>query len=187
MKLNLKKFALAAVIAAVCSCPSLFANGLDNKNAIGMYIIGAETPVGGIQYERRFTDIFSTKFGTYIYYSNSDNYIGTPVTFNFTVQPDFTLFETSWKEKVCSRLFAFGLVGYEYDLIRDSHWDDTLGKTVTENAKNRHSLIAGAGFGFDFIFFGHLSVPIQFGFMGTINDTDPNVGLGAGIAIRYSW
>ena len=60
-------------------------------------------------------------------------------------------------------------------------------KEVTENAKNRHSLIAGAGFGFDFIFFGHLSVPIQFGFMGNINGTDPNVGFCAGTAIRYSW
>ncbi len=186
MRFNLKKFAVAAVIAAVCSCPALFANGLDNRNAIGMYIIGAETPIGGIQYERRFTDLFATKFGTYIYYSSPNN-TDTPIECNFTVEPNFTLFETAWKDKVCSRLFAFGLLGYDYAKKNETHWDDTVYKRVVDSTKNQHSFIAGAGFGFDFTFFGHLSVPIEFGFMGTLNDTEPNVGFCAGIAVRYSW
>ena len=186
MKLNIKKLAMAAIIAVTCSCPSLFASGLDNKNAVGMYIIGSETPIGGIQYERRFTDLFSTKFGTYVYYTKPDK-SDTPIEFNFTVEPDFTLFETSWKDKVCSRLFAYGLAGYDYALINETHWDDHTYKWVVDSKKNRHSLIAGAGFGFDFTFFGHLSIPLQFGFMGTLNDTDPNIGFCAGIAVRYAW
>ncbi|MBO4534056.1 MAG: hypothetical protein J5726_10245 [Treponema sp.] len=186
MKLNIKKLAVAAIIALSCACPSLFANGLDNRNAIGMYVIGSETPIGGIQYERRFTDLFSTKFGTYIYYSKADN-SDSPVEFNFTVEPDFTLFETSWKDKVCSRLFAYGLAGYDYTLRTTSHWDSATSDIVIDSKRNQHTLIAGAGFGFDFTFFDHLSIPLQFGFMGTLNDTDPNIGFCAGIAVRYAW
>lgn len=186
MKNNLKKLILAGLFTIVCASGTAFANGLDNKNAIGMYIIGAETPIGGIQYERRFTDLFATKFGTYIYYSSPNN-TDTPIECNFTVEPNFTLFETAWKDKVCSRLFAFGLLGYDYAKKNETHWDDTVYKRVVDSTKNQHSFIAGAGFGFDFTFFGHLSVPIQFGFMGNINGTDPNVGFCAGTAIRYSW
>ena len=181
----MKKIILTLTVLLTLTA-GLFANGLENKNAIGMYIIGSETPVGGIQYERRFTDIFSSKFGTYLSYSNVEN-SGTPIEFNFTVEPVFTLFETTWKDKVCSRLFAYGLAGYDYTMKNESHWDDITYKRVVDSTKHQHSLIAGAGFGFDFIFFGHLSVPIQFGFMGNLNDSDSNIGFCAGIAVRYSW
>ena len=46
--------------------------------------------------------------------------------------------------------------------------------------------VASLGFGFDFTFFGHLSIPVQFGFMGTFPD-DPQVGFCGGIALRYTW
>ena len=185
MKKLLKRLLAAAVL--ICSVTLAFADALDNKNAIGIYVIGSERPVGGIQYERRFTDLFSTKFGTYALVRNqSDYYNDTPIDFNFVLEPDFKLFETSWNGKVCSRLFAFGLLGYEFSEKSYYHYDETIHTNIYDKTSYEHGLIVGAGFGFDFIFFGHLSVPIQFGFTGTI-DKDPFVGFGGGIALRYSW
>ncbi len=165
-----------------------FANGLENKNAIGMYVIGAENSVGGLQYERRFTDIISVKFGTFAMYRSNTYYNnGNEANFNFIVEPDFTLYETCWGDKVSSRLFAFGLAGYDFTKQIDSIWDPDTGKKLGEETKYINSAIAAAGFGFDFIFFGHLSIPVQFGFMGRINTEEPNAGFCAGIGMRYSW
>ena len=185
MKKLIKTIMLIGLLAGLGT--SVFAEALDNKNAIGMYVIGSERPVGGIQYERRFTDIFSTKFGTYALIRNRDYYSGTPIEFNFTLEPDFSLYETSWNDKVSSRLFAFGLVGYDFAQNVNSVYDEVADKYVDKDTTYTHSLIAGAGFGFEFIFFDHLSVPLQFGFTGTLNTEDPFLGFGAGISIRYSW
>ena len=185
MKKLLKSILLVSLFT--CLGTSVFAEALDNKNAIGMYVIGSECPVGGIQYERRFTNVFSTKFGTYALVRNKEYYGGTPLEFNFVVEPDFTLYQTSWNNKVSSRLFAFGLAGYDFTQKSNGHYDDTLSRYVQDQVTNTHSLIAGAGFGFEFIFFGHLSVPLQFGFTGTLNQDDPFLGFGGGIAVRYSW
>ena len=162
----------------------LFANGLENQNAIGMYVIGADQSVGGIQYERRFSDLFSTKFGVFAFYN--DTTYSDPFNMNFTVETDFTLFENNWKDKICSRLFAYGLVGYAARMERT--WDYSVGGDGESKKieKFHNNAVASAGFGFDFIFFDHLSVPIQFGFMGTFPD-DPQVGFCGGIGLRYSW
>ena len=185
MKKLLKR--IIAVTVLICTAAVAFADALNNKNAIGIYIIGSERAVGGIQYERRFTDVISTKFGTYALVRNKSDYFSdTPIDFNFVVEPDIKLFETTWNGKVCSRLFAFGLLGYEFSEKSSYHYDEGVHEYIYDKSSIEHGLIVGAGFGFDFIFFDHLSVPIQFGFTGTI-DKDPFVGFGGGIALRYSW
>ena len=161
---------------------SMFANGLENENAIGMFIIGADQPVGGLQYEHRFSNLFSTKMGVFAFYNN-DAY-ADPYNMNFTVETDFTLFENNWKDKICSRLFAYGLVGYAGKMERHYEYTESNGEKKSQQMHN--NAVASAGFGFDFIFFDHLSVPIQFGFLGTFPD-DPQVGFCAGIGIRYTW
>ena len=174
---------IITVAAFLMLTTGLFANGLENKNAIGMYILGSESAVGGIQYERRFTDLLSTKFGAYAVYHNDSNY--DPFNCSFTVETDFKLYETNWRDKVASRLFAYALAGYmgsivyEYDYTNEN--PDSTKKKVTSN-----DAVTSIGFGFDFIFFDHLSVPIQFGFMGTFPD-NPNVAFCGGIALRYTW
>ena len=185
----MKKTIQTIIIAGILLCMGsfAFADALDNKNAIGMYVIGSERPVGGIQYERRFTDLISTKFGTYALIRDKNYYNTTPVEFNFVVEPDFCLYQTSWNDKVSSRLFAFGMIGYDYQQNVSYHYDRTLDEQVADPKTDKDSLIVGAGFGFDFIFFGHLSVPLQFGFTGTLEPEDPFLGFGGGIAIRYSW
>ena len=161
---------------------SVFANGLENKNAIGMFIIGADQPVGGLQYEHRFSSLFSTKAGVFAFYNNKT--YSDPYNINITVETDFTLYENNWKDKICSRLFAYGLVGYEGKMERTWEYGDPFGEKSTDTMHN--NAVASAGFGFDFIFFDHLSVPVQFGFLGTFPD-NPQVGFCGGIALRYTW
>lgn len=181
MKHTLKRLVILGILASSISL--LFANGLENKNAIGIYVIGAENPIGGIQYERHFTDLISEKFGVYAFYNNND-YTSNPFEFNVTAETDFKLYETNWKDKVASRLFAFAMLGYDIKIERETHYAEPEGSYSEKKVIN--NALAAVGFGFDFIFFDHLSVPVQFGFMGTFPDT-PNIGFCGGIALRYSW
>ena len=180
MKNNIKKLILSGVFALICAGTGAFASGLDNRDAVGVYVLGAEKPVGGIQYEHRYTDFISNKFGAFIFYNN-DSY-SDPLDMNFTVETDFTLFSSEWKDKIASRLFAYALAGYTatlergYDYIND----------VPKKEKFHSNAVASLGFGFDFTFFGHLSVPVQFGFMGTFPQ-DTQVGFCGGIGLRYAW
>ncbi len=176
----MKKLIIAATLVFALA-GSLFANGLDNKNAIGMYVIGGENAVGGIQYERRFSDLFSTKFGVFAFYNDSG--YSDPFNASFTVEGDFTLFENTWRDKISSRLFAYGMMGYTGTYERSYEYAEPESKKIE---KMHNNALASVGFGFDFIFFDHLSVPIQFGFMGTFPD-DPQVGFCGGIALRYTW
>lgn len=176
----MKKLIIAATLVLALA-GSLFANGLDNNNAIGMYVIGGENAVGGIQYERRFSDLFSTKFGVFAFYNDSG--YSDPFNASFTVEGDFTLFENTWRDKISSRLFAYGMMGYTGTYERSYEYAEPESKKIE---KMHNNALASVGFGFDFIFFDHLSVPIQFGFMGTFPD-DPQVGFCGGIALRYTW
>ena len=171
---------LISITAIFMLATGLFANGLDNKNAIGMYVLAGNTTVGGIQYEHRFSSFIGTKFGAFAFYDD-DGYTD-PFNMNLTVHTDFTLYETDWRDKICSRLFAYALAGYDARIARTYDYENDKKKTETfvSNA------IASAGFGFDFIFFDHLSVPVQFGFMGTFPN-EPKVGFCGGIGVRYSW
>ncbi len=176
----MKKLIIAATLVLALA-GSLFANGLDNQNAIGMYVLGGENSVGGIQYERRFSDFFSTKVGVFAFYNDKSN--SDPFNANVTVEGDFTLYENDWRDKISSRLFAYGMVGYVG--VYERTWD--YGEPESKKIEKMHNnALASVGFGFDFIFFDHLSVPIQFGFMGTFPD-DPQVGFCGGIALRYTW
>ena len=171
---------LLTIAAVFMLTGGLFANGLENKNAIGVYVLGSEQAVGGIQYERRFSDLISTKFGVFAFYNN-DSY-SDPFDLNLTVETDFTLFENNWRDKICSRLFAYAMLGYIANIERGYDYVNAVQKTE----KFHNNAMASLGFGFDFIFFEHLSVPIQFGFQGTFPD-DTQVGFCGGIALRYTW
>ena len=180
MKLIMRKLILTAVFAIICGTTSVFADALENKNAVGAYFLAADHEVGGLQYERRFSDLVSTKFGVFAFY-NQDTY-SDPFKMNITAETDFTLYANNWREKIASRLFAYGMVGYESYIERVYDYEHDAKKSE----KMHNNALASVGFGFDFMFFDHLSVPIQFGFMGTFPD-DTQVGFCGGIGIRYTW
>ena len=188
MKLTIKKLLMTALLFGMGT--GLFAEALDNNNAIGMYVLFSKDSIGGLQYERRFGDVVSTKFGTFASVNNGATYYygsNTSVEVNFVVEPDFCLYKTSWNDKVSSRLFAFGLLGYDFMNSTDRVYADENDTTGHLEESQVHSALAGFGFGFDFIFFDHLSIPIQFGYMGRINTDNPNFGFCCGISLRYSW
>lgn len=177
---------LVTLTVLITIATGLFANGLENQNAIGVFVLGTDDQtVGGIQYERRFSDLFSTKLGVFAFYN--DKTYSDPFSMNVTLESDFTLFENNWKDKIGSRLFAYGMVGYIGRMERSYEYVDGSSSYQSKQIEKMHNnMTASLGFGFDFIFFEHLSVPIQFGFMGTFPD-DPQLGFCGGVGLRYSW
>lgn len=181
MNKSVKKIIILGIFALCFS--KIFASGLDKKNSIGIYVIGAEQTIGGIQYEHRFSDIISEKFGIYAFYTN-DDYSTTPLDITFTAQTDFTLYKADWNRCISSRLFAYILGGYNGKIVQTYEYTETA--TTLASSEFQNNAIASAGFGFDFIFFDHLSVPIQFGFMADF-PYSPHIGFCGGAALRYSW
>jgi len=186
---KLFKILLAAVLLSSFGFSAFaeeeFESGSKNRNAIGVYGIGAETSLYGIQYERRFTDFISGKVGTYVFYNNNE-YSTYPFQYQLTTEVDFTLYEEDWFKNCSSRLFAYTLIGSVGDIFRDSNYNSERGETTYEPPVFRPDFVASVGFGFDFIFFKHLSVPFQFGFIGSLPNTK-SIGFCGGTGLRYSW
>jgi len=184
MKKTLKILVAVAMLFGI-GLSSLAAEGLENRNAIGVYVIGSETPFGGIQYERRVTDLISFKVNTYIYYDGGEN-ASNPLDYNIIGECDFTLYETDWFENSGSRLFAYVLAGHTGSTSKEYVYDSVNGTGGYTNPVFTPNAVVSAGFGFDFIFFKHLSIPCQFGFIGNFPN-DASAGFCAGTGLRYSW
>ena len=181
MNKSIKRIIIVSVFAICFS--KLFASGIDKKNSIGIYFIIADNSIGGIQYEHRFSDIVSEKFGIYAFY-NDTYFQSTPLDMTFTAQTDFALYQADWNRCIASRLFAYVLAGYNGKIIRNYDYTGNEKKLIFEDFQ--HNAILSTGFGFDFIFFEHLSIPIQFGFMANF-PYDSKIGFCGGSALRYSW
>ncbi len=160
-----------------------------NKNAIGVYVLGASQPIGGIQYERRFNDLLSAKFNSYINYNKHNE--SNPLDYNLIGEVDFTVFEEAWNEKhwknnVTSRLYIYLLGGHKGTLSGDYYYDEDSGSYIDEPAKYHAATVLSAGFGFDFVLFDHLSMPVQFGYIGQF-PYETEAGFCVGTGVRYSW
>ena len=181
-----KIFKRTIILCIFTLCLSkVFASGLDKKNAIGVYVIAAADTIGGIQYEHRFSDLISEKFGIYALY-NTETYTTNPLDITFTAQTDFTLYAADWNSVISSRLYAYGLAGYNGRITREYKYDEATYDSTIVSEELQNNAIASAGFGFDFIFFDHLSVPVQFGFMANF-PYSPHIGFCGGTALRYCW
>ena len=159
-----------------------FAGGLDNKNGIGTYVFMADRPFGGLQYERRVGDSNSVglKFGLFAYYDNDST--TEPLNMSFTMEVDYSLFETTYKDKICSRLFLYALAGYQGGI--DRKWDYVNEAPKEETFYN--NALTSLGVGFDFIFMDHLSVPLQLGMVG-IFPYQTKIGFTVCLGVRYVW
>ena len=162
-------------------------SGLAFKNAIGAYFLwNYKSPVGGIQYDRWFTDLFGTKFNFYIFYDPSENSIWNHIM-DYTVSTEFTLklYETAFNDEFASRLFAFCMIGHrgyiERSYVRDDYSNNYVFKELYTPI-----VLTSIGFGFDFIFAEHLSLPIQIGFMCSFPN-DKYAALCIGTGIRYTF
>lgn len=153
------------------STTAAFANPLENKQAVGVYYILSENPIGGLQYEYRFNNLISTKVDVFMYY---DGKYREALNYNGNIELDITMDESMWKERYSSRLYAYILAGHTGNLY------------FGETPHQQYDAVLSAGFGFDFTLFDHLSIPIQFGFLGTFPD-NKSAGFCVGSGIRYSF
>ncbi|MBP5567687.1 MAG: hypothetical protein J6X54_00520 [Treponema sp.] len=159
-----------------------FAGGLDNKNGIGTYVFLNDHPFGGFQYERRVGDsnAIGLKFGVSAFYDDDDKF--EPLNYNLTFEFDYSIFQTTWKEKIDSRVFLFALVGYEGGIKRDY---DNINRIILSDTYYSNVLACG-GAGFEIIVFDHLSFPIQIG-MSAKFPYEIKVGFTTGFGVRYTW
>ena len=180
------KILIAAGALLMGSVAGVFASPLENKNALGLYVLGGEPVVSGLQYERRYNDIVSQKFDLFVVINpESTSILLDKYNVNFNTELDFTLFKAPWGDHFGSRLFAYGLAGYQFRSVNTYEYDRDAGKEIY-GVKTTNQLILGGGFGFEFLIADHLSIPVQLGFIGAVFD-DPCANFCAGIAIRYSW
>lgn len=161
-------------------------NGLENKNAIGAYFLGSQSPIGGIQYERRFNNVVSMKSNGYIFYNTQNSFFEHSLDYNINAEFDFRMYEYAWRESFASRLYAFVLVGHRGFVDNNSYYDENLYNYVYVPGDYHATAIGSIGFGFDLFFYDHLSIPLQVGFMGSFPN-DPYAGLCIGTAVRYSF
>ncbi|MCR4741667.1 MAG: hypothetical protein K5866_02180 [Treponema sp.] len=160
-------------------------SGLAFRNAIGGYFVwNYKSPIGGIQYERWVTDLLSTKFNFYVFYDPSENFIWEHLM-DYTITTEFNLklYETAFNEEFASRLFAFLMLGHRGYSIRTYERDESY--NISGYSDSYYPvMLASLGFGFDFIFAEHLSIPFQIGFMGAFPN-DEYAALCIGTGIRY--
>lgn len=156
--------------------------GLDNKNAIGFYVLGSQSTIGGIQYERRFSDLVSAQFNTYVFYNTNTTWSNI-LDYNINAQLNFRLFEYAWKNVFASRLFAYAMIGHR-GFIENVYDYETYDFKPSEDFSA--TMIGSAGFGFDIILYEHLSLLLEFGFMGSYpNDAFAGICIGSGV--RYAF
>lgn len=189
MRKNIKIFLIAAVLFAGFASLS-FADSLENKNAVGFYLMGGPTCGGsmGLQYERRITPLFGLKFDTYVMYHNNNNtnYQSNNLIYNFNVEGDIKIYETMWDEYIGTRLFAYFLAGH-IGYVTSAYEEKRSDSTIVYHPSNYYAnVMLGAGFGIDLILVEHLSIPVTLGFLAEF-PYDFKAGFCGGIAVRYSW
>lgn len=169
------------------SSPSKF--GDLGQNSIGVALLGGSCGIYGLEYERYFGGAFGLAFigsgyaNEYSWDKGSGKYVGG---FNFSVMPELKLFHCEFAKGFDMTLFGWSLVG----ITAQSDWSTDYDKELDILSYSwdgwKINAVAGIGFGFDFVFAKHISVPVQFGFIGQF-PTTPIVGMCVGTGIRFVW
>lgn len=165
----------------------LIANPIDNKTAVGVYFTSAlnsNANAYGLEFEQYINPKMALGVIGAAFYDNADDY-----SINANLQFKYSLIEGDFNEHFSSRLYAYGIIGYngwsltyyDYSNIVDyEHQNPVPVKT------KYHDVFTSLGFGIDFILVDHLSLPINFGFAGKFPN-NPSAGFCLGTGIRYSF
>lgn|SRR5574344_718873 len=163
---------------------SAFANPIDSDNAIGVFIMGTtESSVYGLQYQHWFNDKIGMQMEGAAYY-NPDVYYGKELQYNISAEFQYKLYETALGERSATNLYAWLLAGHHGYIANESTYDAGTGTNVYTSTGFCANAIVGLGFGFDIMFLNHISIPVQFGFMGEFPN-DPTIGFAFGSGLRY--
>jgi len=180
------KIVLATIILSVCGAMSMAADPMDYKNAIGMYYMN-NTGACGLQYQNWITHRIGFQVEGYAGYNQNHYYTPAEYQFSIASQLLFNIYENPLSEKTGVNFYGW-LLG-EYKGYNDLKYvypsnENTQGYYDPSGYLQQFSL--GAGFGFEFMFWKHLSIPLEFGYAGTISK-DPWMGfvIGSGLRFRF--
>lgn len=177
-----KSFKIILMLAAIFGfgTATVAANPLDYDNALGIYYMGGDTMDSyGIQYQHWFTEKIGLQTEGCIYYRVGS--YSSPFEININCEFDWNLFQDTLWEYNATKLYAWAktgtLLGAYATMI-----DPDNGNYDYGDPSFGWDVMLGAGFTFEFDFLEHFSIPIQFGFGGTINE---GIGFMFGTAIRF--
>jgi hypothetical protein len=171
-------------IGLLFSAVSAWANPLDFKNAVGVFaMVNDATNVYGLQYQRWYTDRIGLQVEGAAYYDPSSG-ISTPLDYNIGAEFQYRLYDTSWGTRTGTCLYAWMLAGHRGFIKNTYSWAVETESSEKTGSNYYADAIAGIGFGFDIMFVNHLSIPVQFGFMGQFPN-EPAVGFAFGSGLRY--
>lgn len=180
---KLLKIIGAAFVLFTCSAVTVAADPMDYKNSLGMYVMAA-TDSMGLQYQTWINNKVGLQVQGYATYRNNSFTEIDTYDCSISTQLLWNLFENPISEKTAINFYAWGLVGYRgYNTIAyigeadDVHASDT---GILSQAA------VGLGFGFEFMFLRHLSIPLEFGYAGRfINNTWMGFTVGSGLRYRF--
>ena len=157
--------------------------GLEARNGLGVAYFspdiggGSDQYLGGLCYQHWFNDKVGLEAGGAVNWDPKSTY--NPLDYNIYCEGDYILFTSNFSSKYSTRLFTWGVIGHTGKI--DSKYNVEKGEY--EEGEFFPNFRAGAGFGFDIIFFKHISVPLKFGFTGSLN----GAGFTFGGGIKYLW
>lgn len=157
-------------------------SAFDFPNGLGAYLILSSKMYGGLEYMRWVNDRFGLQTQISLYWI--DDTSSREFIFDLNEQFDLRLarFET---KNFASILYAWASVGFTGSF----NYSPSSPSSTTSASGFAPSLLAGFGFGFDLIFFRHLSVPIQMGYLGEFGSgsSDRWINFAFSTGIRYKF
>lgn len=189
---KLSKIFVTIFAVSVIAISSVFATPTDMDNAVGVTFLGAvnSSYTAGLQYQRWCTDKIGFQVQGYAFYeadsSDSLNYEMSALNYEMSAQFLLKLYESTLGGANRTCLYAWTLVGHHGYEDSDSYYDDATEKWVNTESVFYPNAQAGIGFGFDATLLNHLSVPIEFGFLGEFpNQAKCGFVFGSGIRYRF--
>lgn len=179
MKKIIKLFC-TALFLFTCTTMSLAADPMDYKNAVGMYGM-IYTDACGLQYQNWITHKVGLQLEGYATYDSFDYDYGE-YEFSIAAQMLYNLFENPISEKTAINFYAW-LLG-EFKGYNELSYVDGAPNRFYDDSGFQTQYAVGLGFGFEFMFLKHLSIPLEFGYAGTICKK-PVMGFVIGSGIRY--
>ncbi|MCR4954304.1 MAG: hypothetical protein K6A43_09540 [Treponema sp.] len=199
----MKKLIIAGMILALSSVMCLSAEeaaepkkALEAKNGVGASYyspdfnnLGLNNFLGGLCYQHWFTDRIGLEVGGAVTWTPSDNQ--DPLYYNIYAEGDFVLYSSELSKYFASRLYAWTILGHTgtttSEYVPAVYADDDYTHPVTESYYKdpvfAPNFRAGLGFGFDIIIYRHISIPLKFGFTGSLT----GAGFTFGGGIKYIW
>lgn len=146
-----------------------------------------DSEIVGISYQQWITDSIGLQTTLDFYYDSNPGLFDTSYKFSLDAELQFKLYKyTNKKNDFSTILYTWLSCGYCSFIEKDVDYDYDNEKYVVTSEKQINALCPGLGFGLDFIFSQHISIPVSVGFLANISDTlSSNFAYSTGIRYRF--